>query len=57
MEETKTTRYFQYYVQEDDHQKPLPSFMSKVVDARKEPKHQQSKSSDREPLNWLPKLS
>jgi len=31
--------------------------MSQIVDAGKELECRQVKSSDREPLNWLPKLS
>ena len=47
---------FQYYVREDDWPKPLPAFVSRIVDAGKEPEHRTVKSSDREPFNWLPKF-
>ena len=57
MEETRTTGYFYYYVQEDDCSKPIPSFVSNVVDARKELSRKRSKSSDKQPLNWFRKLS
>ena len=34
-EERETTRYFQYYIWEDNQPKPLPPFMSQIVDAGK----------------------
>jgi len=49
--------YFHYYVGEDDRPELIPSFVSRIVDAKKEPGCKRSKLSDREPLNWLPKLS
>jgi len=30
--------------------------MARVVDAQKGPEQKRSKSSDREPMNWLPRL-
>jgi len=56
VEETTTAHYFHYYVREDDRLKPIPYFMSRKMDARKEPEHKQSKLSDREPPYWLSKL-
>ena len=52
-----TACYFQYYLRKDDRPKTIASFISKVVDAGKEPERRQSKLSDREPFNWVPKLS
>ena len=56
MEETKTARYFQYYLREDDRSKPFPSFMARIVDTGKEPERQRFRSSNTELLNWLLKL-
>ena len=50
-------RYFQYYIREADKPKAIPSFMSCIVDVRKNPECRRVNSSDREPFNWLPKLS
>ena len=52
----KTVRYFHYFVHEDDYHRPIPSFMAGVVEAEKGPELKRSRSSDREPLNWLPRL-
>ena len=49
-------RYFHFYVREDDLPRPIPSLMARVVDVQKGPKRKQSKSSNREPMNWLSKL-
>jgi len=56
-EEKATTQYFQYYILEEDWPKPFPAFMSRVIEVGKEPECRRIKSSNREPLNWLPKLS
>lgn len=56
-EEIAIARYFQYHVRKDDQPKPLAAFMLHIVDTRKEPKRRKVQSSDREPFNWLPKLS
>ena len=50
-EETRTTCYFQYYVREDDRRRPIPSFISWVVETTKELECKRSKSSDRGPSN------
>ena len=47
------TRYFHYYVQEDDRPKPIPFFMSRIEDIGKESKRKWSKLTDKKPLNWL----
>jgi len=49
--------YLKYYLWEDDRPKTIPSFMSKIIDAGKEPEHKRSKLNNMEPFNWLPKLS
>jgi len=55
-EEKKMTHYFHYFVREDDKPRPIPKFMVQVIESVKGPKKRKNKSSDREPLNWLPKL-
>ena len=35
---------------------PSPSFMAQAIESVKGPERRKSKSSDKEPLNWLPKL-
>jgi len=55
-EERKTTRHFQFYIREDDRTQPILKFMARAIEFVKGPKRRKSKSSDREPLNWLPKL-
>lgn len=57
VKEKATTRYFQYYVREDDRPRPLPAFMSRVIDAGKELECRKVISSDREPFNWHLRLS
>ena len=54
--ERKTTRYFQFYIREDERPRPIPKFMAQAIESVKGPRRRKSKSSDREPLNWLPKL-
>ncbi|KAJ8437466.1 hypothetical protein Cgig2_012906 [Carnegiea gigantea] len=51
--EMKTTRYFHFYVREDDHPRSIPSFIARIVEAEKGPERKRSRSSYREPLNWL----
>ena len=45
-----------FYIREDDRPRPIPKFMSQAIEAVKGPEKRRTKSSDREPLNWLPKL-
>ncbi|KAJ8431187.1 hypothetical protein Cgig2_010219 [Carnegiea gigantea] len=55
-EERKRACYFQFYIQEDDKPRPIPKFMAQMIESMKGPEKRKSKSNDREPLNWLPKL-
>lgn len=55
-EERRTARYFMFYIREDDRPRPIPRFMSQAIEAVKGPEKRRTKSSDQEPLNWLPKL-
>jgi len=52
----RKTRYFHYCVREDDRPRPIPSFIARIVEAEKGPERKRSRSSDKEPLNRLPKL-
>jgi len=45
-----------FYIREDDRPRPISRFMTQVIESVKGPEKRISKSSDREPLNWLPKL-
>jgi len=56
VEERKTARYFQFYIRDDVKPRPIPKFMAQVIESVKGPEKRKSKSSDREPLNWLCKL-
>ncbi|KAJ8419891.1 hypothetical protein Cgig2_017701 [Carnegiea gigantea] len=56
VDERRTARYFQFYLHEDDEPRPIPKFMVQAIKSVKGPERRRSKSSDREPLNWLPKL-
>ncbi|KAJ8426754.1 hypothetical protein Cgig2_029423 [Carnegiea gigantea] len=56
-EERKTARYFQFHIREDDRPRPIPKFMAQAIESVKGPERRKSKSSEREPLNWLPKSS
>jgi len=55
-EERKTACYFQFYIRKDDKSWPIPKFMAQAIESVKGLEKRKSKSSDREPLNWLPKL-
>ena len=55
-DEQRTARYFQFYIHEDDKPRPIPKFMAQAIESVKGPEKRRSKSSDWEPLNWLPKL-
>jgi len=55
-EERKTTHYFQFYIREEDKPQLMPKLMAQAIESVKGPERRKSKSSDREPLNWLPKL-
>ena len=46
----------QFYIQEDDKRQPIPKFMAQMIESMRGPEKRKSKSSDREPLNWLPRL-
>ena len=54
--EKRAAPYFHFYVREDDCPRPIPKFMARVVDAQKWPERKRSRSSEREPMNWLPRL-
>ncbi|KAJ8434745.1 hypothetical protein Cgig2_001948 [Carnegiea gigantea] len=54
--EQRTVRYFQFYIREDDKPRPIPKFIAQAIESVKGVEKRRSKSSDREPLNWLPKL-
>ena len=54
-EERRIARYFQFYIREDDKPRPIPKFVAQAIESVKGPERS-SKSSDKEPLNWLPKL-
>jgi len=54
--EKNTICYFHYYVREDDKTRPIPKFIAQAIESVKRPEKRKSKSGDREPLNWLPKL-
>jgi len=55
-DERRTARYFQFYIHKDDKPRPIPKFMAQAIESVKGPEKRRSKSSGREPLNWLPKL-
>jgi len=55
-DERRTTRYFQFYICEDNKPRPIPKFMAQAIESVKGPERRRSKSSNPEPLNWLPKL-
>ena len=55
-EERRTAYYFQFYIWEDDKPRPIPKFMAQAIEFGKGPEKRRSKSSDREPLNWLRRL-
>jgi len=55
-DERRTALYFQFYICEDDKSRPTPMFMAQAIESVKGPEKRRSKSSDRESLNWLPKL-
>ena len=55
-EERKMAHYFHYWIREDDKPRPIPKFMEQAIESLKGPEKKKSKSSDKEPLNWLPKL-
>jgi len=55
-DERKTAYYFQFYIRGDDEPWPIPKFMAQAIESVKGPERRKSKSSDREPLNWLLKL-
>ncbi|KAJ8429036.1 LOW QUALITY PROTEIN: hypothetical protein Cgig2_016941 [Carnegiea gigantea] len=40
----------------DDRLRPTPKFMAEVIESTQGPEKRKSKSSDREPWNWLPRL-
>ncbi|KAJ8427763.1 hypothetical protein Cgig2_024307 [Carnegiea gigantea] len=52
----RAAHYFHFYVREDDRPRPIPKFISQVVDSQKGSKRKRSKSSERKPMNWLPRL-
>ncbi|KAJ8428264.1 hypothetical protein Cgig2_000326 [Carnegiea gigantea] len=54
--EKKTAYYFLYFFQEDDKPRPIPKFIAQAIKSVKGPEKRKSKSSDREPLNFVPKL-
>ena len=54
--EHKTARYFLHYIREDDRPRPIPKFMVEVIESVQGLERKRSKSSDREPWNWLPRL-
>ena len=56
VEERKTARYFHYFILEDDKPWRIPKFLAHAIESVKGPEKGKSKSSDREPPNWLPKL-
>ncbi|KAJ8432914.1 hypothetical protein Cgig2_004588 [Carnegiea gigantea] len=56
-EERHTARYFMFYIREDDKPQPIPRFMTQAIESVKGPEKRRSKSSNREPLNWLPRSS
>ncbi|KAJ8425845.1 hypothetical protein Cgig2_033940 [Carnegiea gigantea] len=56
VEEKKMAHYFHYFIREDDKPWPIPKFMAQAIELVKGPERRKSKSSDRKPLNWLPKL-
>ena len=56
VEEKKTTRCFHYFVWEDDKPWPIPKFMAQAIQSMKGPEKRKSKTRDKEPLNWFPKL-
>jgi len=45
-----------FYIREDDRPRPIPRFMTQAIESVKGPEKRKSKSSDKESLNWLPKL-
>ena len=55
-DERRTARHFQFYVREVDKPQRIPKFMTQATKFVKGPEKRRSKSSDQEPLNWLPKL-
>ena len=55
-EERRMARYFQFYTRGDDKPWPIPKFMVQEIESGKGPEKRKSKYSDKEPLNWLPKL-
>jgi len=55
-DERRTARYFQFYIRENDKPRPILKFMAQAIESMKGLEKMRSKSSDREPLNWLPKL-
>ena len=55
-EERCTACYFMFFVCEDDRPRPIPRFMTQAIESMKGPEKRRSKFTDREPLNWLPRL-
>jgi len=55
-DERRTACYFRFYIREDDKLRPIPKFMAQAIESIKGSEKRRSKSSDWEPLNWLPKL-
>jgi len=43
-------------MREDEKPQPIPKFIAQAIESIKGPERRKSKSSDREPLNWLSKL-
>ena len=54
--ERRTAAYFQFYIREDNKPWPISKFIAQAIESAKRPERRRSKSSDWEPLNWLPKL-
>ena len=53
-EERRTTRYFQFYIRDDDKPQPIPKFMARAIKSIKGPERKRSKSSDREASELAP---
>ncbi|KAJ8449495.1 hypothetical protein Cgig2_002292 [Carnegiea gigantea] len=44
-DERRTTRYFQFYIREDDKPRPIPKFMGQAIESVKAPQKRRSKSN------------
>jgi len=55
-EERRTTHYFVFYIREGERPRPIPRFMTQAIKSVKGLEKSRSRFSDRELLNWLPRL-